>query len=127
MAADKGLKVIIAGTRTFAATEDQIDKWIKEPLEKMGGYVAEVVSGGATGIDAAGEKWARAHDIPIKVFKADWDKHGRAAGPIRNRLMAEYADALVVIWDGKSPGSKNMLTTACALKLMVHSIHLDPP
>lgn len=44
----------------------------------------------------------------IVEFPADWNTHGKAAGPIRNRKMAEYADALLLIWDGKSRGSTNM-------------------
>lgn len=48
-------------------------------------------------------------DIPVKRFPADWDRHGRAAGPIRNCQMAQYADALIAIWDGKSRGTKNMI------------------
>ena len=41
-------------------------------------------------------------------FKAEWTIHGKAAGPIRNRKMAEYGDALLLIWDGTSKGSSNM-------------------
>ena len=40
---------------------------------------------------------------------AQWDLYGRAAGPIRNAQMADYADAAIIIWDGKSPGSLNMI------------------
>ncbi len=44
----------------------------------------------------------------LKEFPPDWEKHGKAAGPIRNKEMAEYADALLLIWDGKSRGSASM-------------------
>lgn len=53
--------------------------------------------------------FARKNNIPIKVFLANWPEHGRAAGPIRNREMAEYADALIAFWDWKSAGTKNMI------------------
>ena len=49
-----------------------------------------VVSGGAPGGDAIGEAWAKKRGIPVKVFRADWDRHGRAAGPLRNQKMAEF-------------------------------------
>lgn len=61
------------------------------------------------GADALGEHWATAHGIPVERFPADWDKHGRAAGPIRNEAMAREGDALVVFWDGESRGSYSML------------------
>ena len=49
-------------------------------------------------------------DVPYKIkkFPAEWDTYGASAGPIRNKQMAEYADALVLIWDGKSRGSQSM-------------------
>lgn len=71
--------------------------------------VDEIVSGGALGVDRAGEHWADNMYIRKRVFSADWEKHGKAAGPIRNREMADYADFAVVVWDGQSRGSANML------------------
>lgn len=82
--------------------------------------ITEVVSGAAKGIDTAGEIWCASKGLPLTRFPADWRKHGRAAGPIRNRQMAEYADALILIWDGKSRGSANMLKTARDMGLLVH-------
>ena len=37
--------------------------------------------------------------------------HDKAAGPIRNRQMAEYADYLIAFWDGESRGTRNMIET----------------
>lgn len=81
--------------------------------------VVEVISGGCNGIDKLGEQWAKEEywfdhghtykkSISIKYFIPDWKTHGKAAGPIRNRQMAEYGDALLLIWDGKSRGSASM-------------------
>lgn len=71
--------------------------------------VSEVVHGGAKGIDAAADDWAVVHWVPAKVFPADWKKHGKAAGPIRNAEMADYGDALVAVWDGRTPGTRDMI------------------
>lgn len=101
------MKVIIAGSRKssypFARVVSAANEsgWI--------GQMTEVVSGGAEGIDESAEAWARAYKIPCKRFPADWKKHGRAAGPIRNREMAAYADALIAVWDGESKGAANMI------------------
>jgi hypothetical protein len=68
----------------------------------------EIVSGGAEGVDTIAIEWAKANHLPVNVFPADWSKHGKSAGPIRNAEMAKYADALICIrWD-YSKGSKNM-------------------
>ncbi len=50
-----------------------------------------------------------ANNIPVKEMPADWNRYGNSAGPMRNRQMAEYADAAVIIWDGYSRGTRNMV------------------
>lgn len=98
------MKVIIAGSRTIHSIIPII-----EGIRASGFKISEVVSGGARGVDAVGEAWAKVHDTDFKVFPADWKTYGKSAGPRRNRQMAEYADALVAIWDGESPGTRNMI------------------
>lgn len=75
-------------------------------------------------------KWSMASfwkDRPEYLFqgethKADWDAHGKAAGPIRNRKMAQEADALLLLWDGKSKGSASMLAEAKRTGLQIVSL-----
>ena len=75
--------------------------------------ITTVISGGCpSGADAAGEQWASSRQIPVKVYPADWQAHGRAAGPMRNRQMAANADALIAVWDGASRGTANMIQEA---------------
>jgi hypothetical protein len=54
------------------------------------------------------------------LFSADWDKLGKRAGVLRNEDMAKKADALVLIWDGESRGSANMLETARRYHLKIY-------
>jgi hypothetical protein len=84
--------------------------------------ITEVVSGGSKGIDFLGELFAQSYDIHLKEFPADWETHNKAAGPIRNKQMAEYADALLLIWNGESKGSKNMKETMIKLGKPVYEI-----
>jgi hypothetical protein len=86
--------------------------------------IIEVVSGAARGADIAGERWAEERDIPVKQFKADWDKHGKAAGPIRNAQMADYADCLVAVWDGQSKGTRSMIEYAVQRGLLVYVLRI---
>lgn len=100
------MKVVIAGGRDFEDSSllfSRMDEFHEEF------QVSEVVSGGTTGADRLGERWAASKNIPVKKFPALWHIHGRAAGPIRNKQMAQYADAVIVFWDRKSPGTKNMI------------------
>ena len=89
--------------------------------------VTEVVSGTARGVDSLGEQWAKTQNIPIKRFPADWNTHGRAAGHIRNAEMANYAEALVALWDGQSRGTKNMIASAQKKGLKVFVFRLPAP
>lgn len=86
--------------------------------------ITEVVSGGAKGIDTLGEHWAKNNDIPIKVFQANWDLHGKSAGIIRNKEMGNYADILVAFWDYKSRGTKHMIGYMHSLDKPVYIIDL---
>lgn len=120
------MRLIIAGSRTLTLDYD----FIHEALLACSNYQApriiptEIVSGGARGIDKTGEDYARNWHVPLKIFHADWDRHGKAAGPARNKEMAEYADILLLIWDGESRGSANMKETMIKLGKPVYEIIL---
>ena len=100
------MKVIIAGSRNMQAS----DAWlIPEAVQRSGFEVTEVVCGVAKGADSLGAFWAAEHQIPVKMFPAQWSVYGRAAGPIRNKEMLDYADGLIVFIWNNSKGSANML------------------
>ena len=63
--------------------------------------------------------------VPVVGFPARWDLHGKSAGPRRNREMAEYADAaIVVMWKGGSRGSQNMISEMRRLNKLVEVIEI---
>ena len=111
MQGDDPVTLLIFGTRTFADYDllrDKCDRYTRNCT------VVEVVSGGAKGADALGERWAKERGIPVRQFPADWKKHGKAAGPLRNREMARYLAAhspagAVGFWDGESRGTRDMI------------------
>jgi len=105
------MKVVIAGSRHIVPSSATISQAIRE----SGFNVTEVVSGGADGVDSSAEMYCM--DRGIRTTGSDfyvpswvWDYLGKKAGPLRNEAMAKYADALILIWDGKSRGSANMLS-----------------
>ena len=55
----------------------------------------------------------------VAYFPADWERYGKAAGYIRNKEMAQNADALVAFWDGESRGTKSMIDLAKEYDLAV--------
>ena len=117
------MRVIIAGSRTFGPRREEVMAAIDDLAL---GFVSEVISGCAPGVATIGEAWATDHGIYIRRFPADWDKHGKSAGPIRNREMAANADALILVWDGTSHGSANMKRQALERGLVVRERVLAP-
>lgn len=118
------MKTIIAGSRTIKDPKI-LEKVIQ--VQKMSGLgnITEVVCGCAAGVDYLGKFWAQDNNIPVKYFPADWNKHGKRAGFVRNIAMAKYADALLAIWDGESKGTHHMIRTAQAQGLEVHGFKLE--
>jgi hypothetical protein len=100
------MRVIIAGNRSI-----RDDAMVRSAIEASGFLISEIVSGGSNGVDESAERIAERDGIPLVRFPADWDKYGKKAGPIRNREMADYADALIAVWDGKSRGTLHMIET----------------
>lgn len=111
---------IIAGSRsaTDHLSPDGLQRFINTAIETADFTPDIVVSGTARGVDQAGERWATDNNIPVAQFPADWDEHGRAAGPIRNERMAQYADShtgrgvLLAILDYPSNGTESMIQHA---------------
>jgi hypothetical protein len=115
------MKFIIAGSRHFndyALLKKYCDRLIKDK-------VTAVVCGCARGADSLGEKWAIENNIPVERFPADWNKHGKKAGYLRNTEMGKNSEGAIVFWDGTSKGSVHMINIAEALKLELHVIRYD--
>lgn len=98
------MKLIIAGSRTIKVSIEDIAQLIAIHEIKP----THIVSGRAKGIDQCGEAFAKAAGLPILMFPADWDRFGLSAGHRRNAEMGQVADALLLIWDGRSKGSAGM-------------------
>lgn len=111
------MKVIVAGSRNFtdyAKLQYVLDKLaLKQPIE--------IVCGEARGADKLGRKYGESRGLVIHSFPADWDTHGKSAGYIRNREMANFSDCLIAFWDGVSKGTKHMIDLASeqGLKVLV--------
>ena len=102
-------RVVVAGSRSFADFGlmcSRLDVLLSQRAEVV------IISGAARGADALGEQYAALRGYPVERFPADWARFGRAAGYRRNEAMAAVADAVVVFWDGRSPGTGHMVDIA---------------
>ena len=124
MAKKKGLKVIIAGSRSvtdYLLGKKLIEKAIKDNKISVG----EVVCGMAPGADLIGKAWGESNGVPVKEMPAAWDdvntpgatvktnsygkQYNSKAGFDRNSAMVEYCDVAIVLWDGESNGSEDTI------------------
>lgn len=114
------MRVIIAGGRDFYDYE-----YMKKSLD---GYFLnrnnknddiEIICGEAKGADSLGKKYALEHNYKVISFPANWKKYGKIAGYIRNTQMRDYAEELVVFWDGKSKGTHHMIKIAQEINMPI--------
>jgi len=119
------MELIIAGSRELPVDGKRINMdMLGFPLDE----IECVLSGHSGKVDLAGEIWAKDNCIPVKLFTAKWDIHGKAAGPIRNREMAQEAapdGMLLAYWDKKSRGTENMIHEAIKRELWVRIIPME--
>lgn len=109
------MKIVLAGSRLHLVK--YLQGWWKAEVESnLPCKVEDVtwfVHGGASyGTDYNARFYIeRNNELRDKqlIFWADWKTYDRAAGPIRNKEMAEFGDFLLAFWDGKSTGTKNMI------------------
>ena len=107
------MRVIVCGTRERCNTV-----WIWRKLDEL--YAerkfTHFMQGGQTGVDLAAKEWARkTPGLERYECKADWDRIGPAAGPIRNSRMLEWKPDLVIAFPGpKSVGTWDMVRKAKA-------------
>jgi hypothetical protein len=112
------MRVIIAGSRNIT-DYSIVYEAIKESHWSQD--IETLVTGGAKGVDALGEQWARDHigQENIDRYNANWKKYGKQAGYKRNQEMAMVADALIAVWDMKSTGTAHMIEIANEFDLEV--------
>lgn len=115
-------KLIIAGSRSITNKDFvfiSIDEYIKHT------EVTQIISGGAKGPDTFAIEYAETNNITLVVVPALWDRYGKGAGFKRNMRMAHLGDALLVFWDGRSPGTKNMMQWMNRLNKPITSKYID--
>lgn len=83
----------------------------------------EIISGGATGADSLGERYARNYALSIVIFKPEWEKYGKSAGFIRNQTIVNNCDMVLAFWDGESRGTADTIAKAKKAKVPTFIIY----
>lgn len=104
-----GLRVIVCGSRDWTDREQIADRLFDLPPGST------IVHGNAKGADRIAAQEGQKLGHTIEPHPADWDRYGKAAGVIRNQIMADLgADLCLAFWDGRSRGTQHMTDLADA-------------
>ncbi len=96
------MKIAIVGSRGI--TNVDVGRYVEDG--------DEIVSGGAIGVDRLAREYAQTHGHALTEFLPDYARYGRAAPILRNQQIVEYADRVVVFWDGTSRGAASVIRYA---------------
>lgn len=119
------MKIIIAGSRIITEYSFVKEAVIDSGVWSRYGRRIEIVSGMANGVDTLAVEFAERNNLTLHKFPAKWKEYGKRAGYMRNVEMAEFADGLIAIWDGKSRGTKHMIDIATEKDLFVYVFEID--
>lgn len=97
------MKLLIVGSRSI--TNFDLSPYISNNVDT-------IISGGACGVDSLAEEYADLHRISKYIFRPCYNIYGRAAPIRRNEQMVDFSDAVLIIWDGQSKGTKYTLEYA---------------
>ncbi len=96
------MKIAVVGSRNVTVAD-------------IGSYLTdgeEIVSGGAVGVDSCAEQYAKENGIKLTVFPPQYERYGRAAPIVRNKEIVDYADKIIVFWNGSSKGTLSVIKYA---------------
>ena len=103
------------GSRHFADL-DRVESYV-ESLPRD----ARIVTGGASGVDAAATRAARRHGLPVQVLGASFEEaRNVAVAQARNQKLVDQCDVLVAFWDGSSTGTRGTVDRALDSGREVH-------
>lgn len=101
------MRIIVCGGRDCEDEEYVYDvmNYIHEQYP-----ITHLFHGNARGVDSLADSWG--HDLDSKIFihpvSAQWKKHGKKAGPIRNQIMLGNNIDFVVAFPG-GRGTQDMV------------------
>ena len=100
------MKIAVVGSRSI--TDVDLSAYLSD--------CDEIVSGGARGVDTCAAEYAKSHGIKLTELLPEYARYGRAAPIVRNQQIVDYADHILIFWDGKSRGTASVIQYAQKIK-----------
>lgn len=117
------MRILVSGSREYDGWEFVAARLTELTVRNK---IEAVIHGGAAGVDKLAGVWARNNNIPEEVYTADWETHGKKAGPIRNqKMLTEGKPTIVVAFPTeKSIGTRHMIKIAekAGVPTIVHEV-----
>lgn len=106
--------VVVTGGRDYqdAAMVNDVLDFLNPP---------RLILGDAKGADTLAKEWAQDKlELECTIHKADWDTHGKKAGPLRNKAMLDDAGvhAVLVAFKG-GIGTEDCIRQAKAKNMII--------
>lgn len=115
------VKIAVTGGRDFEPTSAELDRfwelWYGLALEGR----PVLLHGDSRGVDRAVAAAVRRKGFEVIAFPANWDRHGKAAGPLRNEQMMKQAEALIAF-----PGGRGTAHCTSIARQAGKSVYLIP-
>lgn len=115
-------KVLVCGGRDYSDRETLFSVL---DIAHAANPIIEIMHGCAAGADALANDWACARSVRVRKFPADWDTHGKAAGPIRNREMLDRGKPHMVIAFPGGAGTRNMVEQSAGANVPTIAVSRD--
>jgi hypothetical protein len=115
------MRVIVCGGRNFFDYA-KLDAVMQEIKRAAPHDALVVIQGGATGADAMARQWCATNHVCYDNYPADWSKHGRAAGPIRNQRMLDHGRPDLVVAFPGGRGTADMVKRATKAGVEVRAV-----
>lgn len=117
------MKVVVSGSRVFGnpleATAHIVGRITQLPPDTI------LIHGSALFTDRICAHTARVAGLEVISYPADWHRHGKRAGIVRNGIMLDQQpDLVLVFWNGVSKGTKHMIDEARRRKLNLELVVL---
>jgi hypothetical protein len=113
------MRVLVCGSRDW--TDREI---IARRLYDFHDEDLEVIHGAARGADRIAGDEAEAQMLSVRAFPADWERHGKVAGFIRNvQMLDEEPDLVLAFQINGSRGTQHTIDEARKRGIPVEVIH----
>lgn len=117
------MRVLVTGSRSIDDKQFVLSEMTDCPFDPD-----VIIHGDGSNVDRIAPLWATKCGAEVETHPVPdwaWEQVGRKAGPLRNQHMVNNAEAVVAIWDGSSPGTKDTIHKAEARGLPLHKTVVD--